>query len=120
MNEFLTITKALSDESRVRCLLSLQQGELCLCQLIEVVNLAPATVSKHMQILWQAGLVERRKKGRWHFFRLAGNDAKPMARQAIRWTLESLAELPINIELFQQICCVREKDLDELAGCYKR
>ena len=70
MREFLTITKALSDESRVRALLSIKDGELCLCQIIEVLGLSPATVSKHMNLLYQAGLVQRRKEGKWQFYRL--------------------------------------------------
>jgi len=71
MREILSITKALGDETRVRALLSVKDGELCLCQIIEVLGLAPSTVSKHMNVLQQAGLVQRRKRGKWHFYRLA-------------------------------------------------
>jgi len=42
-----------------------------MCQIIELFGLAPSTVSKHMAILWQAGLVERRKDGRWIYYRLS-------------------------------------------------
>ncbi|GIW77819.1 MAG: hypothetical protein KatS3mg104_2882 [Phycisphaerae bacterium] len=48
---FLNITKALSDETRVRALLALREGELCLCQIIEMLGMAPSTVSKHMDLL---------------------------------------------------------------------
>ena len=90
INEFLAITKALSDEGRVRVLLALQDGELCVCQLIELLALAPSTVSNHMAILRQAGLVSLRKEGRWAYYRLVGEEASPMVRRAIEWVVESV------------------------------
>jgi DNA-binding transcriptional ArsR family regulator len=64
VRDFLSITKALSDEARVRALLAVKDGELCLCQIIHLLRLAPSTVSKHMSILVQAGLLECRKERR--------------------------------------------------------
>ena len=61
--------KALSDPNRVRALMALRNGELCVCQLVEFLHLAPSTVSKHMSILKQAGLVESRKDSRWVYYR---------------------------------------------------
>ncbi len=85
MRSFLSLTKALSDESRVRALLALREGERCVCELIELLDLAPSTVSKHMSILSQAGLVECRKEGRWHYFRLVGEEASPQVRETLEW-----------------------------------
>jgi len=118
MNQYLTITRALSDEARVRALVALRGGELCLCQIIELLGLAPSTVSKHMSLLHDAGLVIRRKQGRWHYYRLAGRDAPPMVRRAIEWTLESLEEEPTLMRDAEALCCVRDKDLKELTACY--
>ena len=73
MESVLAITRALADENRVRALLVLDGRELCVCQLIEFLGLAPSTVSKHMTILRQARLIEGRKKGRWMNYRLAGS-----------------------------------------------
>ncbi len=61
----MKITKALADENRVRMLLALKGGELCVCQITELFGLAMSTVSKHLSILYQAGLTESRKEGRW-------------------------------------------------------
>ena len=69
MLDFMAIAKSLADENRVRLLLALQKQELCVCQLIELIGLAPSTVSKHMSILKQAHLVETRKEGRWVYYR---------------------------------------------------
>ncbi len=92
--DFMAISKALSDENRVRMLLGLRRQELCLCQIVEMVGLAPSTVSKHMSILRQARLVEGRKEGRWQYYRLAGPNASPAVRQAIEWVRKSLADDP--------------------------
>ena len=69
MRQFMQVTKALADENRIRILLFLDQTELCLCQVVELLKLSPSTVSKHVSILAQAGLVEVRKEGRWHYYR---------------------------------------------------
>jgi len=119
MQRFLVVAKAVSDESRLRALLSLRDGELCLCQIIDLLGLSPSTVSKHMDVLQRAGLVERRKEGRWHYFRLASHQATPVVRRAIKWVLESLRDEPVAIGDTKQLCCVRRKDLSELSVCYK-
>ena len=94
LQDFLAITKALADENRVRLLLALGDRELCLCQLVAMIGLAPSTVSKHMSILRQARLVAGRKQGRWQYFRLSGRNASPAVRQAIAWAQKSTADDP--------------------------
>jgi DNA-binding transcriptional ArsR family regulator len=85
MENMISIARALSDESRVRALLALGENEICVCQLIELLQLAPSTVSKHMSILKQAKLVVGHKKGRWMYYRLPGESAPPIVRQALLW-----------------------------------
>ena len=63
MREFMTVIKALAEENRVRVVLALRERELCVCQIVELLGLAPSTVSKHLSILYQAGLLESRKDG---------------------------------------------------------
>lgn len=92
MRDLLAITKALADENRLRVIGLLRGRELCLCQIIEVLRLAPSTVSKHMSILHQARLVESRKEGRWAYFRLADHEVPSEALQAIEWVLASLKQ----------------------------
>jgi ArsR family transcriptional regulator, arsenate/arsenite/antimonite-responsive transcriptional repressor len=94
MWDFMAVTKALADENRVRMLLALQKQELCLCQIIELVKLAPSTVSKHMSILRAARLVDARKDGRWMYYRLAGAKSSPIVQRVIQWVRESLADDP--------------------------
>jgi len=89
VQDFLSITKALSDENRVRVLMALNIGELCVCQIIELLNLAPSTVSKHMSILKQARLVEGEKSGKWVYYHLAAGAPKAAA-EAIEWAKRHL------------------------------
>jgi ArsR family transcriptional regulator len=84
MNSLVDIAKALSDLNRLRVLSMLGAGELCVCQVTEVLRLATSTVSKHMSILRQAGLVEARKEGRWMYYRLVDRPGRAAA-QAIEW-----------------------------------
>ena len=120
MHTLLAIAKALSDEHRVRALMSLRGGELCLCQVIEMLGLAPSTVSKHMAILRQAGLVESRKDGRWTFFRLADKDAPTSIREATRWVQNSLRDDRQTREDARRLKAVRKMSTEDLCACYHR
>ena len=91
MREFMAITKALSDPNRVRVLLALRQGELCVCQITELFGFAPSTVSKHLSILHHAGLIQSRKAERWVYYRLADKSAPVVVREALDWVHKSLA-----------------------------
>jgi DNA-binding transcriptional ArsR family regulator len=65
------VLKALAHPVRLRILAMLRGGELCLCQITAVLELAASTVSAHLSDLKRAGLVVERKDGRWVFHRLA-------------------------------------------------
>jgi DNA-binding transcriptional ArsR family regulator len=71
MRDTLDVLKALADENRLRALFALKGGELCVCQLIALLELAPSTVSKHLSVLRAARLVESRKEGRWMYYKLS-------------------------------------------------
>lgn len=90
MFDLMAVTKALADENRVRLLAALEGQELCVCQLIELIGLAPSTVSKHLYILRSARLIQGRKNGRWMYYRLADDQAPRTARTALAWLLEVL------------------------------
>jgi DNA-binding transcriptional ArsR family regulator len=63
--------KAGGELSRLRILKVLEEGELCVCHLVELLDLAQPTVSRHLAVLRGAGLVTERKKGRWSWYRLS-------------------------------------------------
>ena len=62
--------RALGHRARLRTVAMLRSGELCVCQITEILKLAPSTVSAHLKELKQAGLVSERKDGRWVYFDL--------------------------------------------------
>ena len=90
MKSILQTTKALADRQRIRMLLLLQGRELCVCQIIAVIALAPSTISKHLSILSSAGLVEHRKEGRWAYYRLPGRSGDRTVQAALQWICNSL------------------------------
>ena len=119
MRDVLSITKALSDQSRLRALLAVKDGELCVCQIIEVLGLSPATVSKHMDILERARLVQRRRHGKWRFYRLTDDATERAATKALEWVLGELQGDPQLNDDARKIRKVRKQDLEELSACYR-
>ena len=119
MRQFINISKALSDESRLRALMMLIGQELCLCQLIEMLKLAPSTVSKHMSVLYQAGLINARKEGRWMYYSMAKKDASPQAASALRWAKKALAQDRQILADAKKLKTVLKKDKQQLCKHYK-
>ena len=68
--ETVIIAKALADENRLRILELLQGGEKCACILLEDLNVTQPTLSHHMKILCDAGIVTGRKEGKWVYYSL--------------------------------------------------
>ena len=120
MFDFLNITKALSDENRVRALMMLRNGELCVCQIIELLGLAPSTVSKHMSILRQARLVQARKEGKWMYYRLPDGDTPQRVLEAVRWVQNSTAKDKQIVADTREVKRVCKMDKDRLCVCYKK
>lgn len=87
---------ALGDRHRVR-LLSLiaaaNGGEACICDLTAPVGLAQPTVSHHMKLLVEAGLVTREQRGKWAYYRLAPGAAAPLS-EILRVLLAAPAARP--------------------------
>ena len=114
MKDYLAVTKALSDASRVRMLCALRGGELCVCQLIELLGLAPSTVSKHLSILNQAGLVESRKVGRWVYYRLPRKSGSEVAARMTKETFRALVNSAATRVDEKRLKGIRKADLEEL------
>lgn len=70
MDELVCIFKALSDETRLRILKLLENGELCVCDIFSSLGMVQPKVSFHLAVLKEAGLIRDRKAGRWIHYRL--------------------------------------------------
>ena len=64
------VFKALGDENRIRILQQLRAGEKCACMLLEELSIGQSTLSHHMKILCDAGLVTGQKEGKWMHYSL--------------------------------------------------
>jgi DNA-binding transcriptional ArsR family regulator len=114
MREFMTITKALADPNRVRILLSLRRGELCVCQITELLDLATSTISKHLSILNQAGLILSRKTERWVYYRLPDKSAPIVVREAFDWAKKSLGRSDEAVADARRLQKISKMDLKEI------
>lgn len=81
MDTLLKPIRALGDESRLRILWMLEERYLCVCELQEGLGLSQSTVSRHLQVLEEAGFVLSERDGLWKNYRL--NPSPPPTAQAL-------------------------------------
>lgn len=77
MLSFTRVMKALSDPSRIKIVKLLQHRTMCVCELQGILELAQPTVSKHLRLLEDAGLVESSREGLWVNYNLSNGAASP-------------------------------------------
>jgi len=70
MKKIANIFKALSDDTRLRVIKLLQERELCVCELIQVLDMSQLRISRHLGVLKNAGLVNDRREGKWIHYSL--------------------------------------------------
>jgi len=75
MEHKVDVFKALGDENRLRILCMLSERNLCVCEINAVLNVSMSTISSHLKILRNAGLVSSTKDGRWIIYSLNYKDS---------------------------------------------
>jgi ubiquinone/menaquinone biosynthesis C-methylase UbiE/DNA-binding transcriptional ArsR family regulator len=102
----LAALRALAEETRLRVLVLLAEGELSVSDLTEILSQSQPRISRHLKVLVESGLVERHREGAWAFFRLAD-------RGAARLVAPLLASLDRNdrrlAEDLERLAAVREQ-----------
>ena len=88
MMEMLGIFKALSEESRLRIISLLRDGELCVCDIFTALNMSQPKISFHLNVLKEAGLIKDRKQGKWIHYSI--NDADLFRRFLISSVIERI------------------------------
>jgi len=80
LDALVTVFKAVGDPVRLRLfeLLSLHD-EVCVCHLVDALQIPQSTISRHLGILRHAGLVDTRREGKWMYYRLTGDLSLPLA-----------------------------------------
>ena len=114
MQQMISITKAMADESRLRVLCWLRDGELCLCQIVAMLSLAPSTVSRHMAVLQQCGLVVSRKDGRWVYYHFPGRSATTQIKETHKWLKRVMADDPALQADLKKLTKIRSQDPSQL------
>ena len=103
--------KALAHPSRLRILAMLRGGELCVCQMTAVLNLAASSVSAHLADLKRAGLVGERKHGRWVFHRLEDGEAAQALLEPVWKAIGRDPQVEADTRLLREL---RRVDVEEL------
>lgn len=77
MKDFTRVMKAFSDANRVKIVKMLQHKAMCVCEIREALQVAQPTVSKHLKVLEDAGVVRSKKEGLWVNYRLTNGADSP-------------------------------------------
>lgn len=89
------VMKAVADPTRVRILKILEEGELCVCQVIAVIALGQSTISKHLFLLRSAGLIKDRRDKKWIHYSLDGTGGNSYAGAMLRNVRKWLNDDPV-------------------------
>ena len=111
MRKFIKVMKAVSDPSRVKVLKMLQCKSMCVCEMQTALNLAQPTVSKHLKILEDAGLVECKKSGLWVNYFLADGSASPYAASLLGNLRHWLDNDPEIVRLTEALPGIRREEI---------
>jgi len=96
MKDFINVMKALRDSNRVKIVKMLQHGELCVCEIQAALAVSQSTVSKHVKLLEEAGLLHSRKDGLWVHYSLTDGSKSPYAAALLgnlRYWLDETTEI---------------------------
>ena len=80
MPELVAIARTLGDPTRIRIIAALRNGELCVCELVDALGIIPSSLSSHLQICRQAGVLTTRKESRWIYYSLSNRYAPLIER----------------------------------------
>ncbi len=103
MKQFIKVTKALSDPNRVKIIKMLQHKTMCVCEMQAALGVAQPTVSKHLKILEEAGLVNYEKDGLWVNYHLSDGSSSPYVASLLgnlrHWLEDEPEVMRLNKEL---------------------
>lgn len=100
----LTLFKSLADDTRLKCVLLIKdQGELCVCELMEALDQGQPKVSRNLALLRNESLLQSAKQGQWVYYSLH-QDLPPWVSQLLESTLKSAPEtIATNLEKLEKM-----------------
>ncbi len=105
LEELELIFKALSDKNRIRILKMLQRKSLCVCEIQAVLKLAVSTVSKHLSILRESGLISDWKEGKWINYKINDNPSPLVSNALLFVQLQIEGDATVKKDR-EMTCCV--------------
>ena len=91
-DELVSLLRVIANEKRLRILSLLTQREMCVCEIIETLDLSQSLISHHLGVLRRSGLVQDRQEGHWVYYSI---DAGSLARLNARYlAVLGISELP--------------------------
>lgn len=111
MKDFIKVMKALSDPNRVKIIKMLQHKLMCVCELQEALKISQSSVSKHLRILEEAGLVDYQKDGLWVNYYLTDGRKSPYASSLVGNLRYWLEDDPAVLELRKRLPMIRREEV---------
>ena len=111
MKDLIKVMKALSEPNRVKIVKMLQHKSMCVCEMQEALHLAQSTVSKHLRILEDAGLVDYTKDGLWVNYFLANGDRSPYVSGIMDKFHHWLEDDPKVAEIIKKLPTIRREEI---------
>ena len=103
MKPFIKVMKSLSDPNRIKIVKLLQQKEMCVCELQEALGISQPSVSKHLKILEEAGVVDYKKDGLWANYYLDKTNINPYVAAMLGNLEQWLDDDPQIAELLEKV-----------------
>ena len=111
MKDFIRVMRALSDPNRVKLIKMLQHKVMCVCEIQTALGIAQPTVSKHLRVLQDAGLVRFRKDGLWVNYDLTDGSSSPYAASILGNIRHWLEDDPDIEDLRAKLPMIRREDI---------
>lgn len=111
MRKFIKVMKALSDPNRVKMIKLLQHKVMCVCEIQAALSLAQSTVSKHLKILEEAGLITYYKDKLWVNYRLADGTDSPYAANLLGSLKHWLDDDPGLADIVEKLPSIRRENI---------
>lgn len=115
MRDIAKVFKALSDETRLRMLILIEQQCLCVCEVMQILGMGQSRVSHHLNILRDAGLAKAKRQGTWMFYGSAGGVSSPHHERIVETLKDWVKDRDlVRIDLANLEKCVTNRGKD---GC---
>jgi ArsR family transcriptional regulator, arsenate/arsenite/antimonite-responsive transcriptional repressor len=108
MDTVLNMYKALSDVTRLKILKLLEQGELCVCDIVAALDMIQPNISFHLGVLKEAGFIKDRRQGKWIHYRI--DDLDMFRRFLVLSTLERIPAKSVKEESKRLADFLKSKD----------